>query len=316
MAPQMSRTQWHRLLAKLFELLLTPLGISVHTEMPVISEPPKIDILLLRRRSAEWTVAQLHLLCDGLRHTLAANLVIEFKFSESFNATALLQALSYDFLFRQAQKLAEHEVQTFIMLARTPHVKILEQFGYHVAETAGVYRSHLPLVERVQLIVLNQLRPEAHNVFVQAFATRRRIRMAAFERLRQSEDATASETVWDLVAGLRTQFEKREDDMGKTKIQEPLTPESVIKMGREMRQFVLGTLSPRERLAGLTAEELKSLFAAATPEERKTLFAAATPEDRKALFAAATPEERLAGLSPEELAELMHQIEVYLRQQP
>lgn len=43
------KTQWHRLLGKHLELLLTPVGITVQTEPQVMSEPPKVDILLLRR---------------------------------------------------------------------------------------------------------------------------------------------------------------------------------------------------------------------------------------------------------------------------
>jgi hypothetical protein len=35
------RTPWHRILARLLELLLTPLGVTVQTELPVISDPPK-----------------------------------------------------------------------------------------------------------------------------------------------------------------------------------------------------------------------------------------------------------------------------------
>ena len=42
-------TRWHQLLGKEFELLLTTVDIVVHTEIQVMSEPPKADILLLQR---------------------------------------------------------------------------------------------------------------------------------------------------------------------------------------------------------------------------------------------------------------------------
>ena len=124
------RTQWHRLLGKLLELLLTPVGITVQTEIAITSDPPKVDILLLRRIGDRWTEEQLRLLCDGLRDTQAAYLLVEFKYSESLNATALLQALSYDYFYRQSQLLTESQVQTFVMVARTPHSKVLKYFGY------------------------------------------------------------------------------------------------------------------------------------------------------------------------------------------
>jgi hypothetical protein len=47
-----SKTRWHRLLGRLLEELLAPLGISVFTEFPLMSEPPKTDILLLRKKKA------------------------------------------------------------------------------------------------------------------------------------------------------------------------------------------------------------------------------------------------------------------------
>ena len=43
------RTQWHRILGALLELLLTRLGIIVQSEVQVMSDPPKVDIVLLSR---------------------------------------------------------------------------------------------------------------------------------------------------------------------------------------------------------------------------------------------------------------------------
>lgn len=50
-----ARTQWHRILGALLEMLLTRFGIIVQTEVQVMSDPPKVDILLLRREGDEWT---------------------------------------------------------------------------------------------------------------------------------------------------------------------------------------------------------------------------------------------------------------------
>jgi hypothetical protein len=56
---QVERTQWHRILARLFELLFTHLGVTVLTELPVMGEPPRIDILLVRREGKHWTEKQM-----------------------------------------------------------------------------------------------------------------------------------------------------------------------------------------------------------------------------------------------------------------
>jgi len=302
-AAPIARTPWHRILAKLLELLLTPLGITVQTELPVMSEPPKVDILLVRRSGKRWTEQQLRLLCDGLRHTLAATLIIEFKFSESLTVEALRQALGYDYFYRMAQRLAESEVATFVMVARTPRSEVLEGLGYEVGETPGVYRTHQPVLARVQIIVLNQLRPEAHNFFVQQFASQRRVRRAAFDELQQMGEEQLSDAVMELVFGLRGKFEVQEGEMGKVKEhreEEVITPESLMKLGREIRKMVVATMKPEERLA---------VIAAMKPEDR---LAGLAPEDRLAGLA---PKERLAGLTPEELTELMQEIDLYLNRQ-
>jgi len=35
------RTRWHRLLGELLEKVLNPVGVMVHTDFPIMSEPPK-----------------------------------------------------------------------------------------------------------------------------------------------------------------------------------------------------------------------------------------------------------------------------------
>jgi hypothetical protein len=48
-------------LGKLLELLLTPVGISVQCEVQIVSDPPRLDILLLRRDGEQWDSRQLPL---------------------------------------------------------------------------------------------------------------------------------------------------------------------------------------------------------------------------------------------------------------
>ena len=45
-----SPTLWHRLLGKEMELALAPRGVTVLTEVQIGSNPPKVDIVLLRRK--------------------------------------------------------------------------------------------------------------------------------------------------------------------------------------------------------------------------------------------------------------------------
>jgi len=294
------RTQWHRILGALLELLLTRLGIIVQSEVQVMSDPPKVDIVLLRREGNRWSEEQLHLLCDGIRNTIAKHVLVEFKYSESLSIDALLQALGYHYFYRQSQSLSEAELQTFVMVAITPRRQLLEHFGYSVSEVPGVYRSQQPLLEKVQLIVLNQLQPSPHNAFVQCFASQRRVYQSAFTEIQKLDEAQLSQSAWALVAGLQRQREKKGEIM-KAQTEE-LTAERLIEIGSETRKFVLATLSAEDKRQVIAHMRPEDLLAGIAPEDR---LAGLAPEDRLAGLA---PEDRLAGLDSEEIEQLVEKV--------
>ena len=167
--PYRARSLRHQLLARLLEIVLTPMDIAVESEVPVMSEPPRADVLLLRRRGKAWTTAQRDLLPDGVRDRNAQHHLLECKFSESLNAAAVQQALSYDYFYRQTHQLKIGELQTYVVSARTPRPAWLQQFGYTV-EQAGVYASTQPLAAKVVVLVLNELSDAPHNEFLRLFA--------------------------------------------------------------------------------------------------------------------------------------------------
>jgi hypothetical protein len=302
-----NKTLWHRLLGKWLELLLTRVDIIVYTEPQIMSEPPKVDILLLRRNSPRWTPAQLRLLPDGVRDSTAGHILIEFKFTESLNRERFQQALGYDYFYRQAQQVDEVTVQTFIFAAITPRPAFLQEYGYQITEQPGVYRSGNPMLQPIVLLVLNELRPELHNTFVQCFASRGQVRRAAFERLMAMDWQELDEVFWDFFTGLQNQYVETGKEENIMRKREAVTPETVMEQGRLLRKSLLAVLSPEERLAGVPVSER---LAGLAPEER---LAGLAPEERLAGLA---PAERLAGLTEEEMVALMKQIEAQLQKQP
>ena len=134
-----ARALRHQLLGKLLEIVLTPVDIIVESELQVMSEPPKADVLLLRRHGKQWSEAQRKLLPDGIRDRQAHHHLLECKFSESLNEAALQQALSYDYFYRQTQQLRVAELQTYVVSAKTPQAALLDKYGYQAAEQPGVY---------------------------------------------------------------------------------------------------------------------------------------------------------------------------------
>jgi len=142
-----TRTLWHRLLAKLLSLPLIPVKILVQHELFAASEPPKIDILLLRTETQRWNEEQRALLPDGIRDRQMANHLLECKITESVNNQAFQQILVYDYLYRQSKQLALDELQCYIVSAKTPLPERLAEWGYEVAEHPGVYVTKTPVLD-------------------------------------------------------------------------------------------------------------------------------------------------------------------------
>ncbi len=111
--------RWHRLLGALLDAVLGPVGVHVETDFPVTAEPPRADILILRRERPHWDEAQRQRLADGLRDTEAGHLLIEFKYTEGLTKSAFAQLLSYDYFYRNYRRLASDDVACFLVSATT-----------------------------------------------------------------------------------------------------------------------------------------------------------------------------------------------------
>ena len=295
MARNPARFQSHQVLGRLLHLSLAPVQITVHIEVDLLGESPKADVLLLRREGEEWSEAQRARLPDGVRDSAAGHVLLEFKYSESVNETALAQAVAYDHFYRQAQELPEEQALTVMLSARTPQKARLAEWGYEERQK-GVFRSPLPLLRRVWLLVLNELPPQPHNAFVKLFASREQEREAAFATL-AAPTVTMSPQLHAYMFGLQETLEVK----GGRDMAEMLTPDKIMEIGEKIRQRVLETATPEERVAGLDPQER---VAGLDPRERlagldpQEILAGLDPQER---VAGLDPRERLAGLDPQEI---------------
>ncbi len=184
--PPVAPIAWHRLLGEVLEKLLTPVGLLVYTELSLMNRPPRADVLILRRKQAQWTTAQLERLPDGVRDTQASHILLEFKYTESLSAEALQQALAYDLFYRQTQKLTHSDVQTFLLCAKQPLAGHLKKYGYVKTSLPGVYQSQWhSWLPPVMLLSLNELSDAPHNAWVKCFASRLKEKRKAFTILQQ-----------------------------------------------------------------------------------------------------------------------------------
>lgn len=248
------RFQSHQVLGRLLQLSLAPVEITVNVEVDLLGESPKADVLLLRREGEEWNEAQRARLPDGVRDNAAGHVLLEFKYTESVNESALAQAVAYDYFYRQAQRLSEESVLTVVLSARTPRKARLAKWRYEERQD-GVYQSPLPLLRRIWLLVLNELPASPQNAFVKLFASRDQEREAAFGAL-GAPMATESPTLQAYVMGLQRTLELK----GESGMAEILTPDDIMEVGHEMRQRIIETATPEERLMGLTKGERRQLL--------------------------------------------------------
>ena len=296
------KTRWHHLLGKMFEELLTPVGIEVYTDFPVMADRPKADILLLRKETPEWTPEQLERLPDGIRDTKADHILIEFKYSESVGLSAFQQAVGYDYFYRDSKDLTTRQVKTFLLNSKTTKKDTLDRFSYSPTDESGVHRSGNPMLEAVPLLTLNDLSKEPHNAYVKCFASRMQEKRAAFRILKGRNISPLSMRLLRLLQGLwKLWFSKGGDFM-----KQELTPEDVMEMGKMWGDAYLSSLSPEDLVKAVGTEDL--VRAVGTED----LVRAVGTEDfvravgTKNIVKAIGSEEILKGMSVKE-------IEAYLR---
>ena len=258
-----TRIQYHQLLGSGMQLNLTAVQVLVTTESSILSESPRVDILLLRREGEAWNEAQRARLPDGVRDSAAAHVLVEFKYTESVTEDGILQAAAYDLFYRQVQRLSKEQTLPVLLSAKTPQKSRLALWGFEEVQR-GVFRTTIPFVGRVMLLALNRLPARSNNAYVKLFASRERERDAGFASLDKSVWAESVD-MYAYVLGLRQTLNVK----GELNMAEVLTPEKVLEYGRKIRQLVFETGTPEEKLAGLSAEER---LAGLSAEERRKLF--------------------------------------------
>ena len=263
MAKDRVRVQYHRLLGAGMRLNLAAVKVLVSTESSILSESPRVDILLLRREGAAWTEAQRERLPDGISDSSAGHILIEFKYTESVSEDGILQAAAYDLFYRQVQRLSKDDTLPVVLSAKTPQKSRLDKWGYEESQS-GVFLTNLPFVGRVMLLALNRLPASSNNAFVKLFASRQQERNAGFASLDSSVFADSTD-LHAYVLGLRQTLKVE----GETSMAEVLTPEKVLEYGKRIRELVFETGTPEEKLAGLSPEER---LAGLNSEERRELL--------------------------------------------
>jgi hypothetical protein len=240
----------HRWFGTVFKEVLTPLGLEVRTEFPVMADPPEADIVIIRKEKAGWTPEQLEYLPDGVRESRAGHTIVEFKYTESLSDDSFCKTGAYRIFYRDHRKLKEHDVRVFLASSKTPSRKIMEKYGYRPSGRAGVYRSSFPLLNVITLISLNDLADEPHNALCRLFASKKKEKARALIRVLQSGIAALPETVRLFIVKFGDfVFQRGGADM------KELTSEERELFSRVYHNIVIPNLPVEERLKGIPAKE-------------------------------------------------------------
>ncbi|MGN7612844.1 hypothetical protein ACQZV8_12250 [Magnetococcales bacterium HHB-1] len=224
------RVRWHRLLTSVLIETLEHLHIEVRPEVPVYKEPPVADVIILRQEGEVWLDEQRCWLADGLRDSTARELLIEFKMRESINEASVRQTVINDQLYLQSHKRKREALQSFLISSQTPAKKTLQQLKFESTGANGVYRSPLPLVRQIRLIVLNELDNKPHNAIWKVFSSRKKEQAKAFATLKKMGLDKISEALEWLIAGLWSlRMDKAITDPNLVGI----TPDDVMQIGKE-----------------------------------------------------------------------------------
>ena len=321
------KTHWHRLLYAVLIEWLTPVGIDVKIDVSVSANPPEIDLVLLKTLTGKISRQQRERLADGLRDSKASILILEFKYTESLNLDAILQTLAYETFYRRIQKILKENVEAFLLSSKTPKSETLKSLGYQQTENPGVYRSGYPGINRVTLLILNELADTPNNIPLKCFASQKNEMRKAHEFIYKNHLPGMSRELGWILDGLwqllLNKHPTMEDPMKQV---EELTPEYVRKVGKEWVDHLktvlpaeewLDGLDPQTRLKGLKSEHLlqrlttQERLQGLEPEER---LQGLNPEERlqglgpEERLQGLEPEERLQGLSPEQLKKLKEKL--------
>jgi len=114
----------------------------------------------------------------------------------------------------------------------------MAEWDYEEAEHPGVYVTKTPVLDRVILLILNELREEPHNDYFRLFASRKKIRLSAFERLQRAHIKVSSE-ISTILYALRQAYDLEEMIM----MDEKMTVDDLMVMGESLRKHALTTAS-------------------------------------------------------------------------
>jgi hypothetical protein len=207
--------------------------------------------------------------------------MIEFKYSESLHERVFQKASGYDAFYKEARRLKNQKVQTYIVMSRTPREERLSCNGYRQDRWPGVMVSDREVFRRLPIILLNELELTPHNLAFKLFASHMEQRRKVFRKFQEKVGWLGS-AFEKMLSGLYLLWFE-EDGMSTNQ----LTSKKIMEMGEIFGKRYLELLPPEERLKGI-------------PDDVRVK---GIPDDVR--LKGIPVEDRLVGLSDKEIIEFL-----------
>jgi hypothetical protein len=248
----------HVLFGSLMKESLIPLNLEVETDYEVGKGPPKLDVLIIRRKGTKWSKTQLDYLSDGIRQSTCKHVIVELKYTESINKIGVFQTIGYLGSYIRLKKLQPDKVCAFIVSSKTPQQKVLDQIGFVKMNINGVYRSKDCLLSQIQLISLNELSNEPYNLWIKLFASKINQRVSVLKKILSLKFEMFNRDLFLVLFKILNEWTMI-GEVSMQKINQDIL--SKPDLNDELKAWILSSFfKPEERLHGLKPEEVLSEY--------------------------------------------------------
>jgi hypothetical protein len=244
---------WHRLFGLLLTDFFAGSPFVVEVERDLSQQQQFLDVVIVRRRRGRFAGA----LPDGLGDLADHNLITFKSLHEALDDWAIRELIGYYVAYRKlvsrspSDLLPAERFRLYAVCARFPH-NLAGQVPWQERQ-AGVYDCRWGL-DTVRVIVAGQLPREAHNAPLHLFsASPELIDFASGAYQRRSGDTSG--LLWQLAQRLRQEGFAMSYTM--QDFRRDFVKEHFPELTPEEREEVLKALPPEERLAGLSAEQIR-----------------------------------------------------------
>ena len=288
----------HSLFGALMKETLIPLNLEVESNYEIGKGPPKLDVLIIRRKGNRWTDEQLKFLPDGIRQKECKYVILELKYTESINQIAIFQTLGYLGYYSSLKNININDVCTFLISAKTPNKKTLSKLSFVKTTIKGLYAPKDKLLKPLSLITLNDLSEEHYNLWIKLFSSKKKHKLSALQKLLSLDLKKMSQELITILFKIIA-FWLKTGEINMQTVQKNVSQEMLNGISEDVVELFFSLINPERIIRRFKPEDVIPQF---KPEDVITQF---KPEDVIPKF---KPEERLKGLDIEDIEKYLQQL--------